>query len=83
MRVFEQGRVCRAVPRRNGDSQIDGRVYSLDGVDARGRETRGKVPSWSQQVWETYERVTGKPRPEMWRTDGEEERPPRNDEPPV
>lgn len=26
-----------------------------------------KRPDWSEQVWEIYERVTGKPRPEMFR----------------
>jgi hypothetical protein len=26
-----------------------------------------KVPDFSNQVWELYERVTGKPRPEMFR----------------
>jgi hypothetical protein len=25
-----------------------------------------KVPDWSNQIWEIYERVTGKPRPEMF-----------------
>ena len=35
-----------------------------------------KVPNWTEQVWEIYERVTGKPRPEMFRKpapDGDEE----------
>jgi four helix bundle protein len=48
-----------------------------------GVKTRGKAPSWSEQVWETYERVTGKPRPELWRVNGEETTSSRNDEPPV
>jgi hypothetical protein len=26
-----------------------------------------KVKSWSEEVWEHYERITGKPRPEMFR----------------
>jgi four helix bundle protein len=26
-----------------------------------------KVPSWTEQVWETYERLTGKPRPPLFR----------------
>ena len=26
-----------------------------------------KIPDWSNQVWEMYERETGKPRPEMFR----------------
>jgi four helix bundle protein len=49
-----------------------------------GVRTRGKALTWSSQVWEIYERVTGKLRPEMWEaTDGETVLPPRNDEPPV
>src|SRR3954452_851086 len=30
-----------------------------------GVRTRRKVPSWSNQVWEIYERVTGRPRPAL------------------
>ena len=26
-----------------------------------------KEVDWSEQVWQTYERLTGKPRPEMFR----------------
>jgi four helix bundle protein len=49
-----------------------------------GVRTRSKSPSWSNQVWEIYERVTGKPRPEMWAsTNDEAALPPRNDEPPM
>jgi four helix bundle protein len=33
-----------------------------------GVKNMRKVPNWSEQVWEIYERVTGKPRPEMFRT---------------
>ena len=29
-----------------------------------------KVPSWSEQVWEMYERVTGEERPEFFRRKG-------------
>jgi four helix bundle protein len=29
-----------------------------------------KVPSWTEQVWEMYERVTGKPRPAMFQQPG-------------
>jgi hypothetical protein len=25
-----------------------------------------KVPSWTEQVWEMYERITGKPRPALF-----------------
>jgi hypothetical protein len=31
-----------------------------------GVRTLGKRPTWSNQVWEIYERVTGQPRPEMF-----------------
>ena len=48
-----------------------------------GVRTLGKTPSWSNQVWEIYERVTGKPRPAMFETTQEQPSPPRNDEPPV
>ena len=50
-----------------------------------GVRTRGKTPSWSEQVWEIYERVTGKPRPEMFAAPQPNGpvRPPRNDEPPL
>jgi four helix bundle protein len=42
-----------------------------------------RVKSWSDEVWELYERVTGKPRPELYRTHAEDNgRPPRNDTPP-
>ncbi|MFO7902609.1 MAG: four helix bundle protein [Planctomycetota bacterium] len=33
-----------------------------------------KVPDWSEQVWEIYERVTGKPRPELFQKAAEEKR---------
>jgi four helix bundle protein len=48
-----------------------------------GVKTRGPRKSWSNEVWEMYERVAGKPRPEMWRQEGEAERAVRNDTPPV
>lgn len=31
-----------------------------------GVRTQNRAKSWSNQVWEIYERVTGKPRPEMF-----------------
>ena len=31
-----------------------------------------KLPSWTEQVWELYERTTGKPRPAMFRKPEEE-----------
>jgi hypothetical protein len=42
-----------------------------------GVRSRRKTKSWTNQVWEIYERVTGKPRPELfhdWR-DGERPQP--------
>jgi four helix bundle protein len=48
-----------------------------------GVRTRGRRPSWSNQVWEIYERVTGKPRPAMFECTRELAGPPRNDEPPL
>jgi four helix bundle protein len=33
-----------------------------------GVRTLARPPSWSSKTWEIYERITGKPRPEMFRT---------------
>lgn len=44
-----------------------------------GVRTRRNAKTWTNQVWEIYERVTGKPRPELfhdWR-DGEPPQPER------
>jgi four helix bundle protein len=49
-----------------------------------GVRTAAKRPSWTSQVWEMYERVTGKPRPDIFREPLDEDAPsPRNDEPPT
>jgi hypothetical protein len=49
-----------------------------------GVRTLGRPQSWSSKVWEIYERVTGQPRPEMFKTPvGQNHRPPRNDKPPM
>jgi four helix bundle protein len=49
-----------------------------------GVRTLGKSPTWSSKTWEIYERVTGKPRPEMFNTpQTENPRPSRNDAPPI
>jgi four helix bundle protein len=49
-----------------------------------GVRTLGKGPTWSNKTWEIYERVTGKPRPEMFRPpEPDNARPPRNDDPPT
>jgi four helix bundle protein len=43
----------------------------------------GRRPSWSNQVWEIYERVTGKPRPPLFEVTREPVGPPRDDGPPI
>jgi four helix bundle protein len=49
-----------------------------------GVKTLGKRPHWSNQVWEIYERVTGKPRPPMFANHEEvESKAPRDDRPPM
>jgi len=48
-----------------------------------GVRTAGGKPNWPGRVWEIYERLTGKPRPEQFQTSAEERTPPRNDEPPL
>lgn len=49
-----------------------------------GVRTLGKPPSWSNRVWEIYERVTGQPRPEAFNAPPPDEpSPPRNDAPPL
>lgn len=49
-----------------------------------GVKTLGKRTSWSEEVWERYERITGQPRPTMFKPP-EPEKPaiPRNDTPPL
>ena len=42
-----------------------------------------KSPGWPSQVWEIYERVTGKPRPDGFAAERLETMRPRDDEPPV
>lgn len=48
-----------------------------------GVKTLGRRPTWSTDVWEIHERVTGKTRPTMFASTNDEEIRPRNDEPPV
>lgn len=50
-------------------------------VPRGGVKTMGGRPSWSSEVWEVYERVTGKPRPARWEFT-REVKPVREDEPP-
>jgi four helix bundle protein len=42
----------------------------------------GKRQNWSNQVWEIYERLSGKPRPALFEATRDAQ-PARNDEPPV
>ncbi|MEO2091234.1 MAG: four helix bundle protein [Gemmataceae bacterium] len=37
-------------------------------MDGSGVKNVRKRVNWSEKVWETYERITGKPRPERFRT---------------
>jgi four helix bundle protein len=48
-----------------------------------GVRSLGKRTTWSSQVWEIYERVTGKPRPTMFESTRERAPAARNDEPPM
>jgi four helix bundle protein len=48
-----------------------------------GVKTISRPVNWSNQSWEIYERVTGKPRPAMFEYTREPARAPINDEPPI
>jgi four helix bundle protein len=48
-----------------------------------GVRTLGKRTNWSNQTWELYERITGKPRPALFEATREPPKPSRDDEPPV
>jgi len=93
-----QSHLCAAYDRGYLDKDQFGRLYR-EGIAIRkltvafiramvlprgGVRTRGKSPSWSSQVWEIYERTTGKPRPAMFGTAAEKPPDlPRDDEPPL
>lgn len=47
-----------------------------------GVRSQGRKSHWSSEVWEIYERVTGKSRPEAWSSTARPQLPPRNDVPP-
>ena len=48
-----------------------------------GVRTLARRPAWTNEVWEIYERVTGKPRPAVFAAaNGEEPKPAYNDQPP-
>lgn len=57
---------------------ITSMVMPGSGVKHRRNQKR-----WTDEVWELYERVTGKPRPELFVTPVESRDPPRNDHPPA
>lgn len=93
-----QSHLCAAYDRAYLDKDTFGQLWS-DGVAIRkmtvgfirsmihprgGVRTLAKPKSWSQQVWEIYERVTGEPRPAMFHSpEPESPPPPRDDHPPV
>jgi four helix bundle protein len=93
-----QSHLCAAYDRAHIDKDTFARLWS-EGIEIRkmtvafirsmilprgGVRTLGKPPSWSSKTWEIYERVTGQPRPEMFKpAEPEVATPPRNDQPPV
>jgi four helix bundle protein len=48
-----------------------------------GVRTLGRPKNWSNQVWEIYERTTGKPRPAIFEATRPQSSPPRDDAPPI
>ncbi|HEY2881264.1 MAG TPA: four helix bundle protein [Pirellulales bacterium] len=92
-----QSHLCAAYDRSYFDKEMFGRLWR-DGIEIRkltvafiramilprgGVRTLGKPVSWSNKVWEIYERVTGQPRPEMYQQlESAAALPPRNDAPP-
>lgn len=93
-----QSHLCAAYDRAHIDKDTFGRLWS-EGIEIRkmtvafirsmihprgGVRTLGKPKSWSERVWEIYERVTGEPRPPMFNPpEPEQPIPPRNDTPPA
>lgn len=93
-----QSHLCAAYDRAHIDKETFGRLWS-EGIEIRkmtvafirsmihprgGVRTLGKPKSWSERVWEIYERVTGERRPPMFDPpEPEVPIPPRNDAPPV
>jgi four helix bundle protein len=93
-----QSRLCAAYDREHITKQQFAELYG-EGTEIRkiivtfirsmimprgGVRNLGKRPSWSNQVWEIYERVTGKRRPEKF-VDASDKvsMPSRNDAPPM
>ena len=48
-----------------------------------GVKHQKKIRRWSDEVWELYEQVTGKPRPELFAPPDSPKLPSRNDDPPL
>jgi four helix bundle protein len=93
-----QSHLCAAYDRAYLDKDTFARLWS-EGIEIRkmtvafirsmilprgGVRTLGKPESWSNRVWEIYERVTGQPRPKAFQepTSEDEPRPP-SDQPPT
>jgi four helix bundle protein len=93
-----QSHLTAAYDREHIDKDTFGRLWG-EGIEIRkmtvafirsmimprgGVRTLGKPKSWSERVWEIYERVSGEPRPAMFNPpEPEIPKPPRNDKPPV
>jgi four helix bundle protein len=95
-----QSHLCAAYDRGYLPKDVFGSLWS-EGIEIRkltvgfirsmvmprgGVRTLRKTPSWSNKVWEIYERVTGQPRPEMFAVAADENQaasPRANDEPPA
>jgi len=76
-----QSHLCAAYDRQYLDRDAFGKLFQ-EGTEIRkmivgfirsmvmggsGVKNMRKIKSWSEDVWEIYERVTGKPRPEFYR----------------
>ena len=93
-----QSHLCAAYDREWIDKETFARLWS-EGIEIRkmtvafirsmimprgGVRTLGRPKSWSSRVWEIYERVSGEPRPAMFREpEPENLAPARNDAPPM
>lgn len=92
-----ESHLCAAFDRKYFDKETFAKLWS-EGIAIRkltvafirsmilprgGVRTLGRPVSWSNQTWEIYERVTGQPRPETFRSREDEVAVSRTDEPPV
>ncbi len=91
-----QSHLCAAYDRKYLDKDDFGALFR-EGTEIRkitvgfirsmvlpkgGVRMQRKVPNWSNQVWEMYERITGQQRPPMFEST-REAKPSRNDQPPL